>query len=59
VNADADSSQTQQETSNPAQSDTTEAEARALKAELAAEKDRFIRLAADFDNFRKRVAQES
>ena len=59
MNADADSSQTQQETSNPAQSDTTEAEARALKAELAAEKDRYIRLAADFDNFRKRVAQES
>ena len=59
MNADADSSQTQQETSNPAQSDTTEAEARPLKAELAAEKERFLRLAADFDNFRKRVAQES
>ena len=60
MNADADSSQTQQETSNTAQSDTMEApEVRALKAELAAEKDRFLRLAADFDNFRKRVAQES
>ena len=32
-------------------------EVRALKAELAAEKDRFLRLSADFDNFRKRVAQ--
>src|SRR5258708_13619345 len=34
-------------------------EVRPLKAELAAEKDRFLRLAADFDNSRKRVAQES
>ena len=34
-------------------------EVRALKAELAAEKERFLRLAADFDNLRKRVAQES
>jgi molecular chaperone GrpE len=60
VNADADSGQTQEETSSIAQADTPEApEVRALKAELAAEKERFLRLAADFDNFRKRVAQES
>ena len=60
MNADADSSQTQEETPSTAQSDTMEApEVRALKAELAAEKDRFLRLSADFDNFRKRVAQES
>ena len=60
MNADADSSQTQEETSSTARADTTEMpEVRALKAELAAEKDRFLRLAADFDNFRKRVAQES
>jgi molecular chaperone GrpE len=59
VNADADSGQTQEETSSIAQADTPEApEVRALKAELAAEKERFLRLAADFDNFRKRVAQE-
>jgi molecular chaperone GrpE len=29
-----------------------------LKGELAAEKDRYLRLAADFDNFRRRTAQE-
>jgi len=60
VNADADSGQAQEETSSTAQADTAEApEVRALKAELAAEKERFLRLAADFDNFRKRIAQES
>jgi molecular chaperone GrpE len=60
VNADADSGQTQKETSSTAQTDTTEVgEVKALKAELAAERERFLRLAADFDNFRKRVAQES
>jgi molecular chaperone GrpE len=60
VNADADSSQTQEAASSTARADTTEMpEVKALKAELAAEKDRFLRLAADFDNFRKRVAQES
>ena len=60
MNADADSSQTQEETSSTARADTTEMpEVRALKAELAAEKERFLRLAADFDNFRKRIAQES
>ena len=29
------------------------------EAELAEQKDRYLRLAADFDNFRKRTAQES
>ena len=29
-----------------------------LIGELAAEKDRYLRLAADFDNFRRRTAQE-
>jgi molecular chaperone GrpE len=29
-----------------------------LKVELAVEKDRYLRLAADFDNFRRRTAQE-
>jgi molecular chaperone GrpE len=29
------------------------------QAELAEQKDRYLRLAADFDNFRKRTAQES
>jgi molecular chaperone GrpE len=45
--------------------DTTESgiqetpEVSALAAELATEKSRYLRLAADFDNFRKRVSQES
>jgi molecular chaperone GrpE len=30
-----------------------------LKQELAEQKDRYLRLAADFDNFRKRTAQET
>jgi molecular chaperone GrpE len=30
-----------------------------LQVELAEQKDRYLRLAADFDNFRKRTAQES
>jgi molecular chaperone GrpE len=60
VNADKDSGQTREETSSTAQTEATEMPAvKALKAELAAEKERFLRLAADFDNYRKRVAQES
>jgi molecular chaperone GrpE len=48
-------------TSAPADSATTgpldEATA-ALQAEIAEQKDRYLRLAADFDNYRKRLAQE-
>jgi molecular chaperone GrpE len=32
--------------------------ARVLEAEIADQKDRYLRLAADFDNYRKRLAQE-
>jgi molecular chaperone GrpE len=32
---------------------------RTLQAELTAERERYLRLAADFDNFRKRTARES
>ena len=32
---------------------------RALEAELATQEDRYLRLAADFDNFRKRTSQET
>ena len=32
--------------------------ARVLEAEIAEQKDRYLRLAADFDNYRKRLAQE-
>jgi molecular chaperone GrpE len=31
----------------------------ALEAELATQKDQYLRLAADFDNFRKRIARET
>jgi molecular chaperone GrpE len=32
--------------------------AKVLEAEIAEQKDRYLRLAADFDNYRKRLAQE-
>jgi len=35
------------------------AEVGALETELAVQKDRYLRLAADFDNFRKRIARET
>ena len=60
MNADADSSQNGSDPSGSTGSETGETlDINALKAELAAEKERFLRLAADFDNFRKRAAQES
>lgn len=46
----------------PEDDDATEAMAQDLQgmaAELAQQKDLYIRLAADFDNFRKRTAQEA
>ena len=45
---------------NSAQRETesSQKEKETLQKELAAEKDRYLRLAADFDNFRKRTAQE-
>jgi molecular chaperone GrpE len=35
------------------------ADKRTLQAELVAERERYLRLAADFDNFRKRTARET
>jgi molecular chaperone GrpE len=35
------------------------ADKRTLQAELAAERERYLRLAADFDNFRKRTTRET
>jgi molecular chaperone GrpE (heat shock protein) len=45
---------------NSAQRETesSEKEKETLQRELAAEKDRYLRLAPDFDNFRKRTTQE-
>jgi molecular chaperone GrpE len=51
-----DRDQNRMESSSDASGD---AEASALKKELVAEKDRYLRLAADFDNYRKRIAKES
>jgi len=60
VNPDEDSTRTEEESRGATNPDATEIpEVRALKAELATEKDRCLRLAADFNNFRKRTAQES
>jgi molecular chaperone GrpE len=57
MSADQDSSETKvgDAESNP----VSAADKRTLQAELAAERDRYLRLAADFDNFRKRTARES
>jgi molecular chaperone GrpE len=45
---------------NSAQRETESSEKKkeTLQSELAAEKDRYLRLATDFNNFRKRTAQE-
>jgi molecular chaperone GrpE len=45
--------------STPPEAVTTDRENDELKAELAAQKDQYLRLAADFDNFRKRITQET
>ncbi len=52
--------ETTQEAAQNTESDTAQAEdpAEALRGELAAEKDRNMRLLADFDNFRRRVTRE-
>lgn len=50
---------TAESTSDAGHAAAETAEVTALKADLATEKDRYLRLAADFDNYRKRVAQES
>ena len=51
MNTEADRSQSTTDSAG----DTTAAP----QAELAAQKDRYLRLAADFDNYRKRTAQEA
>jgi molecular chaperone GrpE len=60
VNADENSTQTEAGASDTSESETTETpDVNTLKSELLTERERFLRLAADFDNFRKRVTQES
>ena len=47
------------ETKPTGNASASKAEISALQAELAVQKDRYLRLAADFDNFRKRIARET
>ena len=43
----------------PSEASSAAEEIAALQTEVAAQRDRYLRLAADFDNFRKRTAQET
>jgi molecular chaperone GrpE len=55
-----DRDQNRTESSSDASGDAdAKAEASALKKDLVTENDRYLRLAADFDNYRKRIAKES
>jgi molecular chaperone GrpE len=54
MNTDPDSIPPEMECPGDARPDTA-----APQTELAAQKDRYLRLAADFDNFRKRTTQEA
>ena len=47
------------ETTPAGSASASKADVGALEAELAAQKDRYLRLAADFDNFRKRITRET
>ncbi len=52
----------QEPISNPSEDEgvqVLEADLKSLEAELEAQKEVYLRLAADFDNFRKRTAQEA
>ena len=60
MNTDPDSNSFEPEPAGDARPNAASApDTRALEAELAVQKDRYQRLAADFDNFRKRTSQET
>src|SRR5258708_39473147 len=60
MNADPDPTPPERESTSDAGSDAATApDIAALRAELVAHKERYLRLAADFDNFRKRTTQET
>ena len=46
------------EAAEPTELELAQAETEKVKAELAAEKDKYLRLMAEYDNFRKRSARE-
>ncbi len=57
--AAAEAEETAAETAETAEeADPLQAELEACKTELAAEKDKFLRMAAEYDNFRRRSAKE-
>jgi molecular chaperone GrpE len=57
MSADPDSSETRTGGGGP--DPASALDKRTLQAELAAERDRYLRLAADFDNFRRRTARDA
>ena len=57
MNADPDSSETSSGGAGP--NPASAPDKRTLQAELAGERERYLRLAADFDNFRRRTAREA
>jgi molecular chaperone GrpE len=60
MNADPDPTPPERESTSDAGSDAATApDIAALRAELVAHKEHYLRLAADFDNFRKRTTQET
>ena len=60
MNTEPDSNLSETESTGDAEPDAASAAStRALEAELATQKGRYLRLAADFDNFRKRTSQET
>jgi molecular chaperone GrpE len=60
MNGDPDSNPTETKSvDDPGSNLVSAPDKRTLQAELAVERDRYLRLAADFDNFRKRTAREA
>jgi molecular chaperone GrpE len=60
MNADPDPTPPERASTSDAGSDAATApDIAALRAELVAHKERYLRLAADFDNFRKRTTQQT
>ena len=59
--AAAETEETTAETGNTEEADAADplqAELEVCRAELTAEKDKFLRMAAEYDNFRRRSAKE-
>jgi molecular chaperone GrpE len=59
MNAEADGNSFDNRPAGNASASASGADVGALKVELAAQKDQYLRLAADFDNFRKRTRRET